>query len=120
MRGVRLVGEHKCVGALIGELGNPVAVASDQPAQREHAFALLRLGHVDVAAPVALGDLDGALFKVDVLDHQPGDLGYARPGVEAGLADEQVAGLVDARQDDRRLLLGQDAFLTDLPLPSAA
>ncbi len=50
-----------------------------------------------------------------VLDHQAGDFRDARAGVEAGLADQEIAFFVEAGQHER-LLLGEDALLAHLPI----
>ena len=107
--------EDPIVRSLASEARDPLLVPLGQAAQRQRALALGGLGHVDIAPAVALLDPDDALVQIDVLDHQAGDFGDARPGVEARLADQEVW-LLQPRQDLRRLLRREDALLEDLPL----
>ena len=53
-----------------------------------------------------------SLFS-SVLDHQAGDFRDAHAGVEAGLANEEIAFFVEAAQHER-LLFGEDALLAHI------
>src|ERR1039457_1781279 len=75
-------GEHPGIGTVVLEFFDPRLVPRRQTTQRQDPLALVGLRHVDVATPVALGDLDGAHIEVHILDPQTRHFGDARPGIQ--------------------------------------